>query len=822
MSQQARLVIVGAGIVGCAAAYHLAQLGWRDIGDLDKGPLFENDGSTSHAPGGVVALSHAKLLTQMAQYSSRLFKSLQPYDPNRHTYNAVGGVEVAISRERMDDLVRLHGEAQGFGAESELLTPAEVQARVPLANPKAMVGGLFAPLGAIVAGWHVSAALARDAGAGGGVVFHPHTPVTEIEVKNGRVAAVHTANPAMPRIACEQVLLCTNIWGPVLGDQAGLPMPLLAYEHQYVISEPLPELARFDPGKKEDEIIWPTMRDLDSTMYFRQHWNAYGIGSYWHAPHPVKPHTIRGNAIRPFTPRDFEQAWEQAQNLIPALRGKSLEKKFNGMFAFSVDGYPIMGESREIVGLWSAVASWITHAGGVGKSIAEWMAHGETEWDLRQAHLHRFHGFQTTEKYISIICNKNYREVYDIVHPAQPLTEPRGVRLTPFHPESTALKATFTTFAGLELPNWFGENERLLEKYDEQIPERTGWGARYWSRLQGAEHLAVRESAGLFDLTGLSIIEVSGPNALDYVNYLCANEMDKPVGQVVYTLWLTRSGGIRRDLTVARLAADRFWMFVGEGTLPQDMDWVLRHAPADGGVAIRDISSAYSAVGLWGPNARRILSQVTNADLSHEGFPFYSGRWIEVGMTPVYAMRISYAGELGWELHIPVDQSRPVWQALWAAGREFDLIAAGMGAFDSLRLEKGYRLWGRDIYTEYNPYEAGMGWTVRPDKGDFIGREACLEAKEKPLKKKLACLTLDDPQATLFGYEPIFANGRCIGHVTTSNYGYSIGRVIAYGYLPADQAAPGTRLDILYMGRRYPAVVARDPLFDPKSTRMKA
>ncbi|MDJ0819621.1 MAG: FAD-dependent oxidoreductase, partial [Desulfobacterales bacterium] len=800
MNHQGRLVIVGAGIVGCAAAYHLTKLGWRDILVVDKGPLFENDGSTSHAPGGVVALSHSKLLTQMAQYSSKLYKSLRPFESGRNTYNALGGLEIAISRARMDDLVRLHGEAQAFGAEAVLQTPSEIQEKVPLINKDAIVGGLYAPLGAIVAGWHVSGALARDAAEGGAARFIADTMVTEIESKKGRVTAVRTANPEMPRIECEQVLLCNNIWGPVLGDQHGVPLPLFAYEHQYVISEPLPELAQFDRKNMADEIVWPGMRELDSAMYYRQHWDAYGVGSYRHVPRPVNPHAINGTAMHPFTPDDFGEAWGQAQKIVPALQDRKLVQKFNGMFAFSVDGYPIMGESRRIRGLWTAVASWITHAGGVAKSIAEWMTRGDTEWDMRQVNLHRFDEFQTTAKYISVVCNKNYREVYDIVHPSQPLSEPRNVRLTPYHPRTKALGASFTTFAGFEIPSWFENSRELLAVYDERIPKRTGWEAEYWSRIQGAEHLATRENAGMFDISGLCIIEISGTGAAEFVNFLCSNEMNKLAGNVVYTFWLTPGGGIRRDLTVARLGENRFWMFVGAGTLPQDLDWVRRHAPADGSVVVRNLSSAYSAIGLWGPNARRILRQAAHTDISNEAFPFYTSQWIEVGMSRVFAMRISYAGELGWELHIPVDQSLPVWDALWEAGRPYNLIAAGTGAFDSLRLEKGYRLWGRDIYTEYNPYQAGMGWTVKTAKPSFIGREACLDAKDKPPRKMLTCLTLEDPRAGLLGYEPILTNGRCIGHITSSNYGYAVGKVIAYGYLPAEEASIGTELEVRYMG----------------------
>jgi heterotetrameric sarcosine oxidase gamma subunit len=335
----------------------------------------------------------------------------------------------------------------------------------------------------------------------------------------------------------------------------------------------------------------------------------------------------------------------------------------------------------------------------------------------------------------------------------------------------------------------------------------------------------------LFDLTGLSIIEVKGTrplsnSALKFVNYLCSNQMDKPVGQVVYTCWLAPNGGIRRDLAVARLADDQFWMFVGEGTRHMDMAWVKAYAEeftgGDGSVAVNDISDNFTALGLWGPNARQVLQKVTATDVSNAAFPYFSGRWIDIGFAPVYAMRISYAGELGWELHIPNDQALHVWDQLWTAGKEFDMVSAGQGAFDSLRLEKGYRLWGGDVYTEYNPYQAGMAWTVRLNKGDFIGRDACLKLKDKPLKKKLACLTSDDPQAMAFGYEPIFSNGHCIGHVTSANYGYSIGKFIVYGYLPVEHANLGTQLAVEYLGQRWSATVTDEPLWDPKMERLKA
>lgn len=822
MAAHVRLVIVGAGIVGCSAAYHLAQLGWRDILVFDKGPLFENDGSTSHAPGGVVALSHSRILTQMAQYSSDLYRRLAPYALDRNTYNAVGGLEIAASPRRFHDLKRLHAEGKSFGAESHLLTPAETREKLPLLDERGITGSLFVPKSAIIAGAHTAGALAREAGLAGAARFVAHAEVTAVEVRAGRVVAVRTTHPDYPRVECEAVLLCTNIWGPVLGDALGVPLPLLAFEHQYVVTRPLPALARFDRARRDDEIIYPTARDLDSAIYFRQHWDSYGVGSYWHAPRPVRPRDVGRDARRPFTPEDFRKAWARVQTLLPALQGAELAVQFNGLFAFPVDGMPILGEARTR-GLWVAVGAWITHAGGVGKAVAEWMTHGEAEWDMRQMNVHRFQPFQTTPAYVDVVGNKNYAELYDIVHPRQPPSRPRDVRLSPFHDRWAARGAVFTTFAGLELPNWFGANTPLLEEYGVRIPARSGWAAEHWSRLQGAEHLATRDAVALYDLTGLSILEARGPGALAYVNRLCSNQMDRPAGRVVYTTWLTPKGGVRRDLAVARLAEDCFWLFVGEGTRPQDRAWAEQFLPTDGSAALTDLSDGYAALGLWGPQARAVLSRVTDADVSDAAFPYFTARWLDLGYARALALRVSYVGELGWELHLPVDQALPVFDALWAAGQEHGLVAAGLGAFDSLRLEKGYRLWGGDVDTEHNAYEAGLGWTVRLDKPDFVGRAACVALKAKAPARKLCCLTLEEPDAVALGGEPIFAPGgtAALGYVTSANFGYSVGKFIVYGYLPAEHAAPGTRVEIEYFGERFPAVVARDPQFDAEMKRLR-
>ena len=826
MPEQAQLVIIGSGIVGCAAAYHLVELGWKDIIVVDKGELFENDGSTSHAPGGVVPLSHSKIMTQFGMYTADLIKTLKPFREDRNTCNPVGQLEVAISEERWQDMIRLHGTAKAFGVETHLLSPEESVGLIPVMDSKAFVGSLHIPSGCIVKGADVSGAFARDAqekaeSANSTLRFMSHTAVTETDVKDGKVVGVKTNNPEVPYISCESVLLCANVWSPAMTEQFGVDVPLRAFEHQYSRLEPMDNLSQFDPNNKDHEVVFPTMRELDSGMYYRQHWNSYGLGNYGHTPHMVRAQDLfkdlSANAMYPFTPEDFYgQPWENAVRLFPSIKDKELVEPFNGLMAFSVDGMPIIGETK-VKGFWTATASWITHAAGVAKSVAEWMTYGDTEWDMRQASVNRFLPFQTPDAYISVVTKKNYREVYEIVHPRQSISEPRNVRMSPFAPRLDALGADYTAFAGLELPNWFRSNEALVDKYASQIPERSGWAAKYWSPIQGAEHIETRENVAVFDLTGLSIIEVRGSEAVGYLDYLCSNKMDVAIGKTVYTTWLTSKGGVKRDLAVTRMSVDSYWLFVGEGTLPQDLAWVEQHAPQDDSVCVSDISNSYTALGLWGPNARKVLEKVTSADVSHEGFPYFGAKWIDVGMAKVLALRVSYAGELGWELHFPMDAALPVWDCLWEAGREFNMIAAGMGAFDSLRLEKGYRGWGSDVHTEYSPYEAGLGWTVKlKKKADYIGKEACKELKPKALKKQLCCMTFDDVGSVAFGGEAIFAKGsdEALGYATSANFGYSVGKFIFYGYLPSEQAGVGTEVELEYFGKRYAAQVVAEPVFD--------
>lgn len=814
-------LIIGAGIVGCSTAYYLAELGNRDVLVIDKGPLFDNDGSTSHAPGGVNPLSNNTSMAQLAAGSINLFEKLPSWKPDRHTLNMVGGVDVARTKERMYEVKRLYTNGKGFGVEVHMIGPDEIEKLFPLMKGDEFLGGLYTPRKPVVAGAHVCGALAAEATKMAGTRFVGQTRATDFEVNNGRIFSVKTSNPEMAEIRCRQALLCTNIWTPALTEQLGISVPLMPAEHQYLKSAPLAALAHVsDRSDPDQEIIYPSVRDMDGGLYYRHWWDSVGMGSYHHRPIMVDSRQLGRTADHPFTPEDFADARQIAEASIPALRDVDYPYKINGMFSFSVDGLPILGESQ-IAGLWVAAAVWVTHSGGVGKAMAEWMTTGESEVDMRSLDINRFLRYQKTARYLHIACAKNYAEVHDIVHPAQWPSKPRNILHTPFYARHTAKNAVFTPSAGVEIPYWLGENQRLLEKYEDQVPDRSGWSAMYWSPIQGAEHLAMRESAGIIDLSTLAIIEIIGEEAQKVVDFVCTSRMDFSVGHVAYTLMCTPKGGIKRDVAVARLSEDRYWMFTGSGTLPLELAWLRRHSAAYS-VKITDLTDAYGTLGLFGPRARDILSQITPADVSNDAFPLYSWQEIEIGTTPVYAQRISYVGELGWELYMSPSAALSVYDTIWEAGRPHDLAAVGVGAMRNMRTEKGYRLWGSDIHTEHNPYEAGMGWLVKIKKGDFIGRDALAALKKAGQERRLVTLTLDHPAATVTGNEPIFDNGRCIGQVTSGGYGYSIGRAIAFGYLPLEYAQPGIRLEVEYLAERYPAKVTADAVYDPQNERMKS
>ncbi|HLF89555.1 MAG TPA: FAD-dependent oxidoreductase, partial [Anaerolineales bacterium] len=727
-------------------------------------------------------------------------------------------IEVAETDARMQELLRRHGFNTSYGTETCILGPEEVWEKVPMINPAVIKGGMYLPNDGVGKAWKCAGALAQKAIESGGATFYGKTLATDFELENAHVRAVITDQG---RIECEQVLLCTNIWGAVLADKVGVKLPMMACAHHYGITEPLPEFA--------GETHWtayPSVRHQDRSMYFRHWGEAWCTGSYRHEPHIVSPYEVGKDACWTWREEDFAIAIEDANHLFPTLRGREYVKKVNGMFVFSTDGFPMMGPTN-VPGFWVCVGIWVTHSGGAGKSIAEWMVHGTTEWDMHEMDISRFHAHHTTRQYVHLRSAQNYREVYDIIHPLQQMENPRNVRLAPYHVRLQELRGQFFQSVGWERPQWYESNAGLLDEYAGQIPVRTGWvaqgdwAARNWSRIQGVEHLATRERAALVELSSFVKIEVTGPGAGAFLEYLTANRVAREVGKVTYTAMLNSNGGIQCDLTVTRLAEDKFWVLTGGGSGMSDLAWLMRHTPRDGSVHIEDVSSKYTGVGLWGPKARDILSAITTDDVSNAGLPYFTAKQIEMGVVPALAVRISYVGELGWEIYTPIEFGLYLWDALWEAGQPYGMIAGGMGAFDSLRIEKGYRALGSDIHSETNPYEAGLGWAVRLDQGDFLGRDALLKIKEKGISRKLCCLTFDSPDAMTLGKEPVFVEGKAVGYVTSTNYGYSVGKHILYSYLPIEHSESGTKVEVEYFGVRHKGTVQIEPLYDTEMRKLK-
>ncbi|MFD7818271.1 FAD-dependent oxidoreductase [Streptomyces sp. NPDC059785] len=805
-----QVVVIGAGIVGCALADELTARGWTDVTVLEQGPLPAPGGSTSHAPGLVFQTNPSRTLTAFARYTVEKFDSLR--EDGVPCFRPVGGLELATTPERLAELHRRAGYAAAWGVRGEVVSAARCKELWPLLDTSAVLGGFHTPDDGLARAVPAARAQLERARGRGARVLDRHT-VTGIERADGRVTGVVTDRGVFP---ADHVVSAAGFWGPVVGRMAGVDVPLQPLAHQYARTRPLPELA----GAAE-EAVRPVLRFQDRDLYFREHHDRIGIGSYAHRPLPVDPFAVPGYdearaggrempSSYPFTAADWAPSWEDCRRLLPALRATEIEEGFNGVFSFTPDGMPVLGPSRALRGFWLAEAVWVTHSAGAAKAVAEWMVHGRASVDLHECDLTRFEDAQRSPSYVAERGARQFVEVYDVLHPLQPMEQPRPLRVSPFHARQRELGAYFLEGGGWERPHWYEANAPLAEGLD--VPARDAWSARYWSPVAAAEAKAARERVALYDMTPLRRLEVTGPGALGFLDRMTTNNLRKRPGAVTYTLLLDEAGGIRSDLTVARLGPDHFQLGANS---PADLDWLLAHAP--GGVTIRDVTAGTCCVGVWGPLARDLVQPLTHEDFSHEGFGYFRAKRAYVGHVPVTALRVSYVGELGWELYTTADLGLRLWDTLWEAGRAHGVIAAGRSAFNSLRLEKGYRAWGVDMTDEHDPYEAGLGFAVRMDH-EFVGRSA-LDPSAVP-ERKLTPLLLDDPAAVVLGKEPVSVGGGAAdGYVTSASYGYTLGRCVAYAWLPPLPA--GTGVHIAYFGDRLPATVAEEPLFDPKMTRIR-
>lgn len=807
-----RVVIIGAGVVGAALADELSARGWTDTTVVDQGPLPATGGSSSHAPGLVFQTNASKALTEMARYTVEKFSSLEV--DGQPCFLQVGGLEVATSPERFAEVQRRHGWLTSWGIESRVVGPDECVELHPLLDRERVLGGLLVPtdgLAKAVLGVEAQIRRARDRG----VRFLAHHEVLDVRTADERVSAVVTDHGEIP---ADIVVCCAGIWGPKIARMAGMNLPLTPLAHQLAWTGPVPALA----GQTE-EAVRPILRHQDEDLYYRDSFDRLGIGSYGHRPMPVSADDILSvdaaeemPSVLAFTEDDFAEAWAETRSLLPATREAKVEEGVNGLFSFTTDGMPLMGESSEVAGFWVAEAVWVTHSAGVGKAMAEWLVDGHcSSFDLHECDVNRFEEHQLAPDYVLARGCQNFVEVYDILHPLQPPGAPRPLRTSPFHQRQRELNACFLEASGWERPQWYSANEPLLAKRD--VPEPGDWASMYWSPIVGAEAGVTREAVAMYDMTALKRLEVTGRGAAAFLQYMTTGNIDKSVGSVTYTLLLDEAGGIRSDVTVARLGRDRFQVGAN-GNL--DLDWFTRHLPADGSVTVRDITAGTCCIGLWGPRARDVLQPLTDEDFSNKGLRFFRAKRAHVGTVPVTAMRLSYVGELGWELYTSADMGRKLWDTLWAAVQRHGGTAAGRGAFNSLRLEKGYRSFGTDMTFEHDPYEAGVGFAVKMDKGDFLGR-AALESRKADVRRRLTCLTIEDPGSVVMGKEPVYDGDRPVGYVTSADFGYTIGKGIAYAWLPAELSTPGRELHIGYFDQRVPAIVAQEPLFDPAMQRMR-
>jgi glycine cleavage system aminomethyltransferase T/glycine/D-amino acid oxidase-like deaminating enzyme len=815
----ARVVIIGAGIVGTNLADELTARGWTDVTVVDQGPLPLTGGSTSHAPGLVFQVSPSKTMTEFATYTVEKFLSLDV--DGEWCFNQVGSLEVATTPERLADLHRRLGWLTSWGVDGRIVDPEECVRLHPLVDRGEVLGGLHVPTDGLAKAARAVVALARRAQARG-ARFRGSTPVVDIERSGGRVTGVRTPDGVIP---ADVVVCCAGFWGHAVGALVGMTVPLLPLAHQYAKTGRVDALA----GRVDDlrEADLPLLRNQEADVYFRQHVDRIGIGSYGHRPMPARLGDLPGGKVTagampsmlPFTDDDFAPAWEQCLRLLPALGATTVEEGFNGIFSFTPDGGPLIGESPDVRGFWIAEAVWVTHSAGVAKAVAQLLTDGRSEYDLHGCDVARFEEFQLADEYVEETATQSFVEVYDIVHPRAPRTSPRNVRVSPFHARQEQLGAVFLDGGGWERPHWYEANAPLVAQLPSAWipPERDGWAARFHSPIAAAEAWRTREAVAMYDMTPLTRFEVSGPGALALLDRLTTGPMDKSVGSVTYTLALDEAGGIRSDWTVARLAPDLFQVGAN-GHL--DLDHLRRQMPADGSVQVRDITGGTCCIGVWGPAARDLVQPLTRDDFSNEGLKYFRARRAHIGGVPVVAMRLSYVGELGWELYTGADQGLRLWDALWAAGQQHGVIAAGRAAFTSLRLEKGYRAWGHDMTTQHDPYEAGLGFAVRPGKGDFVGRDALAGLSADSVTRRLSCLTVDDGRTVVDGHEPVFLDGKPAGYVTSAAFGHTIGRPIAYAWLPGS-VIPGTSVEIEYFGRRIAATVAAEPLVDPEMARIR-
>jgi glycine cleavage system aminomethyltransferase T/glycine/D-amino acid oxidase-like deaminating enzyme len=831
---RARVVIVGAGIVGNSLAYHLARLGWRDLVQIDKGPLPNPGGSTGHASNFIFPVDHSREMTDLTLDSVRQYKELGVFTES-------GGFEVARTEERMQELARRITSAKAWGIDAEMVDPAFVHDRLPFLDPSVIVGAFWTPTVGVVESVRGGTIMRERAQQTGALTVAANVEVLGVDVERGRIARVRTT---AGDIETEILAIACGVWSPKLARMAGAAIPLTPAVHQMISVGPVPQFA-----DTVGEISFPIVRDMDTFCYERQHGGDMEVGSYAHRPILVDPHDIPSieqatlsPTEMPFTSEDFDPQLEQALELMPDVLGNpavGIRYAINGLLSLTPDGYPVLGESPQVKGLWSAAAVWVKEGPGVGRTVAEWMVDGCPEIDPHHSDIARFYPHQRTRAHVRARTSESFNKTYGIVHPGEQWASNRNVRLSPMHSSEAGLDAVFFETAGWERPMWYESNAGLLADYgDAVMPRAAEWDSRWWSPIINAEHLAMRDRAGVVDLSAFAVFDVVGSQACEALQRIAVQNVDVRLGRVVYTPILNEAGGFRADLTIMRLAEDHYRVVTGGVSGNVDRKWFADNLPDGADAQVVDQTSAFTTVGLWGPRARDVLGALTDDDISHEGFGFGTCRTIEVGTLGVLASRISYVGELGWELYTPMECGARLWQLLLEAGRPHGAVPVGIGVYGTTgRLEKGYRAHGAELDTEHTIVEAGMQRPTVKD-ADFVGRKAYLHQRDEQPAAILCSLTVENHTSSagikryMLGGEPILtpdggpitdARGRR-SYVTSAGSAPSLGTHVLMSYLPPQIAVEGSELAVEYLGERYPvrvAVAGSTPLFDPKNERIR-
>jgi 4-methylaminobutanoate oxidase (formaldehyde-forming) len=784
---------------GCSILYWLTRLGWEDVVLCERADL--TSGSTFHSAGLVGQLRGSLSLTKMMMESVELYRRLGDEVGLETGWHEVGSLRLASSQERMEELARQAGWAKTFGLPLELVSADEGQRLFPPLSTNGVLGAAYLPTDGYIDPSQLTLALAEGARRRGAEIL-TNTRVTAISVDRGRVAGVVTDKG---EIETEIVVNAGGIFAGEIGRLAGVTVPVIPMAHEYLITKP--------SGIPLDV---PTMRDPSLLVYFRGESGGLVMGGYERHPAPWSldgiPADFNGKLLAEDWPR-FEELMVNAIERVPDLADAEVIRLINGPEAFTPDGEFILGPS-DVRGFWVAAgfcAHGLAGAGGMGRLVAEWIVEGVPSLDVWEMDSRRFGRHYESREYTLARTVEIYSTYYDVKYPGHERQAGRPLRVSPTYARMQELGAAFGEKSGWERVNWFEPN---AANGDESLRPR-GWAGRLWSPAIGAEHVACRTTAALFDETSFAKIEIAGPEAPEFLERLCGNRVARDVGAITYTQMLNPRGGVECDFTVTRLAEDRFRIVTGTAFGRHDLAWIRAHAPD--AIQVEDVTSKYACLGLWGPAAREILQPLATEELS---FPYMRARELAVGPVPCFALRVTYVGELGWELYCPMEYGLRLWDTVWEAGRELGLVAGGYKAIDSLRLEKGYRVWGSDVTPEETPFEAGLGFAVKLDKGEFIGRDALLAAEGT--ERRLACLVLEDPRAVALGSEPVRVAGEMVGRVTSGGYGYSVERSIAYAYLPSSSVVPGTRVEVEIFGEWIPGAVAEEPLFDPTGERIRA